>query len=624
MSTTPLLPPALQPWRTWLEWFEPSLAAQVGALVQRLHPLLGRFHGQRQGGDPEPDGLGDLRRRGPYDRLLSTEWLLAEELPDEFLRRAATGEHLFVAPRQRARQAERLIVALFDAGPLQLGAPRLAHLALWILLARRAAEAGGELRWGVLQDPASQLQPAQSERALKDLLAARSFEPATDAHAARWQAALAAHDTEVGECWHIGHEWSPSAGRQEPPSHQVRLRRDLSGESLEVALREGATERRMALSLPAAPEAVSLLKGRFDGRSAPNAPHEQLGQRLSLKRPPVISSNGRQVAVMLLDEPGMLVFSLARADSRKRVRPRRCQWSAKAQPLAAFFSGKQLGAVMSDSDTLSFWQVPNFGTLQRPPREEFHAAPGSAAWLSAAWLRHGPSQRLCLLDQSKRLVHSVRDSRSDRKLAASPVDLQPLDSGVIALVPWSDVQATYVTEAAGQLWLRHIGLLGSPGVSTALGPASSASAVWFSRHSAPSPRKGACAVRLSNGPQEAWRIHPVVDDTAAAGQQDRFDPFDLTLPPGWHAVGLVHGGVGGAFSLVAQATDRTGFFLCAAPHVCEPLYTSPSRVVHASVCPHTGLLALLTEERKLIAYAIRERALSLFAHGDTEPLDAVD
>ncbi len=29
-------------------------------------------------------------------------------------------------------------VALFDAGPAQLGEPRLAHLALFILLARRA------------------------------------------------------------------------------------------------------------------------------------------------------------------------------------------------------------------------------------------------------------------------------------------------------------------------------------------------------------------------------------------------------------------------------------------------------------------------------------------------------
>ena len=132
------LPDALQPWRPWLGWFTPDLAAELGQLVGRLHPLLGRFRNGSLHGDPEPDGLDDLRQRGSYERLLNSEWLLAGDLPDEFLRRAASGEHLFLAPRPRASQVDRFIVALFDAGPWQLGAPRLAQMAMWILLARRA------------------------------------------------------------------------------------------------------------------------------------------------------------------------------------------------------------------------------------------------------------------------------------------------------------------------------------------------------------------------------------------------------------------------------------------------------------------------------------------------------
>ena len=61
--------------------------------------------------------------------------------------------------KDRAREANRLIIVLFDAGPLQLGAARLVHLALLILLARRAQEAGAELRWGILQNAPTLHEP---------------------------------------------------------------------------------------------------------------------------------------------------------------------------------------------------------------------------------------------------------------------------------------------------------------------------------------------------------------------------------------------------------------------------------------------------------------------------------
>ena len=112
------LPETLRPWREWLSWFDPELAVQLGSLLQRLHPLFGPFRGNSQGGDPELEGLDDLRPRGSYEHLLATEWLLADEMPDEFLRRAASGEHIFLAPRPKARRADRSIVALFDTGPL--------------------------------------------------------------------------------------------------------------------------------------------------------------------------------------------------------------------------------------------------------------------------------------------------------------------------------------------------------------------------------------------------------------------------------------------------------------------------------------------------------------------------
>ena len=66
-------------------------------------------------------------------------------------------EHLFLSPRREVRKADARIVALFDTGPAQLGAPRLVQIALWILLARRAEAAGLEFRWGTLAEQNTQL-----------------------------------------------------------------------------------------------------------------------------------------------------------------------------------------------------------------------------------------------------------------------------------------------------------------------------------------------------------------------------------------------------------------------------------------------------------------------------------
>ncbi len=184
------LPLPLQPWRPWLGWFEPALADALGELVRRLSELVGPAPAAGGRGALEPDGLGDLRLRGPYERLLASEWLLAEELPDEFLRRAVATEHLFLAPQLRAMPSDRLVVAIFDAGPLQLGAPRLGHLAAWVLLARRAADLGGRLRWGVLQCP-GELHDAENPAQLRELLKARRLAPVDDAHETGWRRSLA-------------------------------------------------------------------------------------------------------------------------------------------------------------------------------------------------------------------------------------------------------------------------------------------------------------------------------------------------------------------------------------------------------------------------------------------------
>ncbi|VEB43510.1 Uncharacterised protein [Chromobacterium violaceum] len=111
------------PWHDCLNGFSAELATELGELLRRLAPALGVHHDASRGNELAAQGLDDLRRRGSYQRLLASEWLLADEVPDEFLRRAASGEHLFLSPAPRERQADRRIVALFHAGSWQLGAP---------------------------------------------------------------------------------------------------------------------------------------------------------------------------------------------------------------------------------------------------------------------------------------------------------------------------------------------------------------------------------------------------------------------------------------------------------------------------------------------------------------------
>src|SRR5690349_8014918 len=94
----PLLPPLLQPWAGWLALFPDDLAATLGQLLLRLQPLVGplRRHAARVA--VEPAGVGDIVRRGSYERLLLSEWAMADGAPDEFLRRAANNELLFTGP----------------------------------------------------------------------------------------------------------------------------------------------------------------------------------------------------------------------------------------------------------------------------------------------------------------------------------------------------------------------------------------------------------------------------------------------------------------------------------------------------------------------------------------------
>lgn len=184
------LPRALAPWAPSLAMFPRDVALSLGPALQRLSFAFGPLRVRRAGDQGDPDGFDGLTHRGSYERLLTSEWLLAEEAPDEFLRRAAGGEHTFLRLARPEPAATRTSVAVFDAGPGQLGAPRIAQIAALIVLARRAEAADARFAWGILQEPEGALYPGVTQSGLLRLLQSRTPHEATEPQIAAWHARM--------------------------------------------------------------------------------------------------------------------------------------------------------------------------------------------------------------------------------------------------------------------------------------------------------------------------------------------------------------------------------------------------------------------------------------------------
>ena len=179
------LPRRLAHWEAQLSLFPEDIALVLGPMVARISALMGgACFDQAPAG--LPDGFHGISARGSYDRLLASEWLLSDELPDEFLRRAVSGEHLFLERAYQADSAAKQTVALFDAGSDQLGAPRIAQLAILIAMTKRAKDIGATLKWGIIQDNSSVLWTGVTAALVRELLAARCARRATGDDINRW------------------------------------------------------------------------------------------------------------------------------------------------------------------------------------------------------------------------------------------------------------------------------------------------------------------------------------------------------------------------------------------------------------------------------------------------------
>lgn len=402
-QSPPLLPPLLQPWAAWLVLFPDDLAATLGQLLLRLQPLVGplRRHAARMA--VEPAGVGDIVLRGSYDRLLMSEWALADSVPDEFLRRAANGELLFTGPEPANSETSLRSVALFDAGPAQLGEARLAHLALFILLARRAELAGAEFRWGILQEPGV-LHELQGANGVRKLLDARTNAVLDDAGLAEWEAVLG---KEAFDCWLIGDPLAPCPAQARS---RVLVRRSWFDPQLEVELVQHRRSTGVTLPLPRPEDSVRLLRRPFD---KPKAGVDFLTREAhSLKRAPVFGNVRDWLAVGMVDG-GMTIYRIPDSPRAGAGRPRKQGKLRHANAIvAAGLYHKSFGTVALRDGELHFSNFPGpifcKLTVPLPDPDFFHAVPGALRWAQAFfWMTGGAGgsvEEVLVLDKAGRLV----------------------------------------------------------------------------------------------------------------------------------------------------------------------------------------------------------------------------
>ena len=186
------------------------------------------------------------------------------------------GEQLFLERLEKSGRQGLACAVLFDCGLSQLGSPRLAQLALLILLARRAETARARFSWGVLQDPSFQFTEGVDASAVRHFLRSRSFDAASVAQYDAWTRAAGGWDR-FDEVWLIG---SPFAHDLPRALRRVEIADVLDPfrRSLEVRL----GPRQISLELPGPDQVLGrILRDPFDG-SSPSGPPDEFASNILL------------------------------------------------------------------------------------------------------------------------------------------------------------------------------------------------------------------------------------------------------------------------------------------------------------------------------------------------------
>lgn len=570
----------MQPWRAQLSVFAREMAVALLPWLERLDLALGPLSGDDPQGDGDPDGFDGLLRRGPYERLLGSEWLLADEVPDEFLRRAAAGEHGFLALARKTPAASRVSAALFDVGPSQIGDPRVAHLAVLVALARRAQAAGARFSWGTLQglDAPSDALDIEPLRRLIDARS-RSEVSGEQVRAALDRPALRGA---LRETWFVGGPtlWA-LAGPLGAPGVEIVEPLELPAARLRVRVRRHGRSP-VEIDLPLLPEAhrVRLLRDPFEH------PRPAVREATPGKGAIFFSPNGRKL--FLERAGGMAVYPVPNSPyASPRGDPTLILPAPAESFVAAGVHHNRIVALSLAAGGVVFSSFGKRGGLSSSPR--FIAPPAGLSFtapphLTQLWLLPRPQKDplFAFLDGAQRLF-LVSPEGSSRLVLERVVALS-IHNFILVAAHLLDDHLVFST----------LGGDGEPERTTLSVRAAPQPRVFFGhcRGYSASNRVGLCAVELPSG---RWAIF----------HQGSDNPYPVADPPAdMRVVGVLSQPDGAAALLLLDGPGQTLRRWRVPPDTSTPRTEASLDAPLASLaaCLSSAALATLTERGQLTVH----------------------
>jgi hypothetical protein len=352
----------LAPWAAELSLFPSDVGLALGRLASRLAIALGPMSTEASSRAGEPDGFDGVTRRGAYAHLLPSEWALADALPDEFLRRASAGELAFFRVRRRESATGRVALALFDAGPSQIGGPRIGQLATLVVLAQRARASRVRFLWGIVQRPKDGWIEDVTAATVRRLLKARTAAVPRTEDLRDWT-----HDLDRtrmrGDVWLVGSaRLGTLAPELRPAVVGIEDPLDPGARALSVTCtRFRRPDARVTLELPEASMCSRLLRDPFETATAP-AVRSPLGPSPKL----ILSLGARKVIVQRAD--GRLsLFTVPNSPLAQSSRVTTFSPREGETPIASDWQMGRWRIVTQRADALVLHTIAKGGGPVRPP-----------------------------------------------------------------------------------------------------------------------------------------------------------------------------------------------------------------------------------------------------------------
>ncbi|WP_257451214.1 hypothetical protein [Archangium lipolyticum] len=600
------LPESLRPWAGQLSLFPEDLALSLGTHVARLAAAIGPMRARTETEGGEFHGYDGLTRRGSPERLLVSEWLMALEAPDEFVRRAAFGEQAYLRPAFRQPQGGRRTVALLDAGPDQFGPPRIAHLALLVVLARRAEAAGAAFAWGVLQSPV-QNGPFTTVNAatVGQWLKAGSASPPTDAQLAAWSEVL-----QLGRA--PDDVWLVGGARLARLPGTERLSRVAVEEVIAPGARRLAVEvrpasrasRQVVLDLPPVPQCVRLLRDPFVTAAAAPVLDTHVGSVSTMR----FSADGLRLLFAYADG-GVAAQSIPQSPRATAPRPKRFQpqrdesvvamgWRHKGGLLAVTLRGRTLHVhgTLKNASTgrATGYPLPEGDESFQLPRK------GEPPLLALTQIHQGRNIETVYVLDAAGVLHRL--TQREHGLGVVPVS-----RGVSALAERKGVlylvsRGPGGSQAAAMLQLER--WMPANASVLELGFAGDGMAFFGHATKAGFDEADPLAVRHQPG---GWSVLRYL--TWLEKQSHKVLRTELSPPIGMRVVGVCSHPSPATPALVVLAKDERTFSLVTGNGTTETLVVASAPVVSASVSHALPMLAWLTKSGEVGVWSFPYKAL---------------